>query len=97
MKPRMNYFQAAADTIKALVAVEDQIKASGLELSLIELVKTRASQITHAPDADYEAMQAYFSESEAVNLTTLIGAINARNRIAIGFRAIHPVRKAAAA
>ena len=45
MKPRMNFFQAAPDTIKALVAVEDQIKASGLEKSLIELVKTRASQI----------------------------------------------------
>src|SRR3979411_3302473 len=45
MKSRMNYYQAAPDTIKALVAVEDQIKASGLELSLIELLKTRASQI----------------------------------------------------
>ena len=45
MKPRMNFFKAAPDTIKALVAVEDQIKASGLEISLIELVKTRASQI----------------------------------------------------
>ena len=45
MKPRMNFFKAAPETIKALVAVEDQIKASGLELSLIELVKTRASQI----------------------------------------------------
>src|SRR5882757_11582226 len=45
MKTRMNFFKAAPDTIKALVAVEDQIKASGLEQSLIELVKTRASQI----------------------------------------------------
>jgi AhpD family alkylhydroperoxidase len=45
MKPRMNYYQAAPDTIKALVTVEDVIKASGLEQSLIELVKTRASQI----------------------------------------------------
>src|SRR4029078_2689635 len=45
MKPRMNFFKAAPDTIKALVAVEDQIKASGLDQSLIELVKTRASQI----------------------------------------------------
>src|ERR1700760_859123 len=45
MKPRMNFFKAAPETIKALVAVEDQVKASGLELSLIELVKTRASQI----------------------------------------------------
>ena len=45
MKPRMNFFKAAPDTIKALVGIEDQIKASGLEGSLIELVKTRASQI----------------------------------------------------
>ena len=45
MKPRMNYYQAAPDTIKALVALEAQIQASGLEKSLIELVKTRASQI----------------------------------------------------
>ena len=152
MKPRMNYYQAAPDTVKALVALEEQIQASGLEKSLIELVKTRASQIngcafcinmhtqdarkqgeteqrlyllnawhesplytdreraalawtealtliaeTHAPDADYEAMRALFSETEAVNLTVLIGAINAWNRIAIGFRAVHPVKPAHAA
>jgi AhpD family alkylhydroperoxidase len=152
MKPRMNYYQAAPDTIKALVAVEDRIKATGLEQSLIELVKTRASQIngcafcinmhtadarkygeteqrlyllnawresplytereraalgwtealtliseTHAPDEDYGAMRAQFSEAEAVNLTVLIGAINAWNRVAIGFRAVHPVARRAAA
>jgi len=51
---------------------------------------------THAPDADYEAMRAQFSEKEAVNLTMLIGAINAWNRVAIGFRAIHPVKAKAA-
>ena len=45
MKPRMNFYQAAPDTIKALTALEAQIQASGLEQSLIELVKTRASQI----------------------------------------------------
>ncbi|MHC1948307.1 carboxymuconolactone decarboxylase family protein [Bradyrhizobium sp. UFLA06-06] len=152
MKPRMNFYQAAPETIKALVAVENQIAASGLEQSLIELVKTRASQIngcaycinmhtedarkhgeteqrlyllnawresplysereraalawtealtlvaeTHAPDADYEAVRAHFSDSELVNLTTLIGAINAWNRIAIGFRAVHPVKVKVAA
>jgi hypothetical protein len=31
MKPRMNYFQAAPDTIKALMALESQIQGSGLE------------------------------------------------------------------
>jgi AhpD family alkylhydroperoxidase len=45
MKPRMNYYQAAPETIKALVVVENQIQSSGLEQSLIELVRTRASQI----------------------------------------------------
>lgn len=34
MKPRMNFYQAAPETIKALVAVEGQITASGLEQSL---------------------------------------------------------------
>ncbi|MEI4573064.1 carboxymuconolactone decarboxylase family protein, partial [Klebsiella pneumoniae] len=45
MKPRMNFYRAPPDAIKALVAVESQVTASGLEQSLIELVKTRASQI----------------------------------------------------
>ena len=45
MKPRMNFYQAAPDTMKALMALENQIASSGLEQSLMELVKTRASQI----------------------------------------------------
>jgi AhpD family alkylhydroperoxidase len=45
MKPRMNFYQAAPETMKALMALEHQIQSSGLEQSLIELVKTRASQI----------------------------------------------------
>ncbi len=45
MKPRMNFVQAAPDAIKALGALETQVQSSGLEQSLIELVKTRASQI----------------------------------------------------
>src|SRR5260221_9156983 len=45
MKPRLNFYQAAPDTIKALTALEAQVQGSGLEQSLIELVKIRASQI----------------------------------------------------
>jgi AhpD family alkylhydroperoxidase len=41
----MNFYQAAPESIKALTAVEMQIQSSGLEQSLIELVRTRASQI----------------------------------------------------
>jgi AhpD family alkylhydroperoxidase len=45
MKTRLNAYQVAPDTLKALGALEAQVQASGLEQSLIELVKTRASQI----------------------------------------------------
>ncbi len=45
MKPRLNAYQVAPDTIKALMALESEVRGSGLEQSLIELVKTRASQI----------------------------------------------------
>lgn len=147
MKPRMNFYQTAPDTMKALMALEEQIQSTGLEKSLIELVKIRASQIngcafcinmhtedarkrgeteqriyllnawresplytdreraglawtesvtliaeTHAPDDVYEQVRAQFSDAEAVNLTMLIGAINAWNRLAIAFRSVHPVK-----
>ncbi|HEX3888570.1 MAG TPA: carboxymuconolactone decarboxylase family protein [Phenylobacterium sp.] len=45
---------------------------------------------THAPDADYEGLKPHFADEEIVYLTVLITAINAWNRIAIGFRAEHP-------
>jgi AhpD family alkylhydroperoxidase len=151
MKPRLNFYQAAPESIKALTAVEAQIQSSGLEQPLIELVRTRASQIngcafcinmhtqdarkhgeteqrlyllnawreapvytdrertalawteavtriseTHAPDDAYEQLRKHFSEAEAVNLTILIGTINAWNRLAIAFRAVPPARAKAA-
>jgi AhpD family alkylhydroperoxidase len=45
MKPRLNAYQVAPDTMKALGALETHLQGSGLEKSLVELVKTRASQI----------------------------------------------------
>jgi len=151
MKPRMNFYQAAPETIKALTAVETQIQSSGLEQSLIELVRTRASQIngcafcinmhtqdarkhgeteqrlyllnawreapvytdreraalawteavtliseTHAPDDAYEELRKHFAEAEAVNLTIVVGTINAWNRLAISFRAVPPAKAKAA-
>ncbi|HEY0879127.1 MAG TPA: carboxymuconolactone decarboxylase family protein [Zeimonas sp.] len=145
MKPRLDAYKAAPDAMKAMLAFENAVKTSGLEHGLIELVKTRASQIngcaycihmhtrdarasgeteerlyllsawresplytrreraalgwtealtllsqTGAPDEDYEALQAEFSPEEQVKLTLLIGAINVWNRIAVGFRSVHP-------
>src|SRR6267143_2013642 len=151
MTPRLNPYKAAPEAMKALVALENYVQESGLDHSLIDLVKTRASQIngcaycihmhtsearargeteqrlyllnawhesplytdreraalawtealtliaeTHAPDNLYEDVRAHFSEAETVNLTMLIGAINAWNRLAIAFRAVHPVKAKAA-
>lgn len=45
MTKRLNPYVAAPDTMKPLIALEATIKESGLEHSLIHLVKMRASQI----------------------------------------------------
>ena len=45
---------------------------------------------TRAPDDAYEALRRHFSEEEQVKLTSLIGLVNAWNRINIGFRSVHP-------
>jgi AhpD family alkylhydroperoxidase len=45
MNPRLNANLAAPDAVKAVVALDKYVHGSGLELSLLELVKTRASQI----------------------------------------------------
>ncbi|MDX9733613.1 MAG: carboxymuconolactone decarboxylase family protein [Thermoanaerobaculia bacterium] len=57
---------------------------------------TKVSE-THAPDDDYRALQAHFSEQEQVALTLLVVAINGWNRIQIGFRGVHPVEERKAA
>jgi AhpD family alkylhydroperoxidase len=153
MTPRVkNPFKSAPEGIKAMMALEASLKASGLEHSLLELVKLRASQInrcafcihmhatdarahgetemrlymlnawresplytereraalawtealtlvaeTGAPDEDYALVERAFTESERVNLTLMIGAINLWNRLQVGLRAVHPVDNAHAA
>jgi AhpD family alkylhydroperoxidase len=47
---------------------------------------TRISE-THAPDDVYEEARKHFSERDLVDLSLTIAAINAWNRLAIGFRA----------
>jgi AhpD family alkylhydroperoxidase len=46
---------------------------------------------TGAPDADYDAARAQFSEEELVKLTLAIVVINGWNRFGVGFRSLHPV------
>lgn len=152
MQPRMNFYAASPDAVKALMGLEAFVQKSGLEPALIDLVKTRASQIngcayclhmhtaearkrgeseerlyllsawresplysdreraalawteavtlvadTHVPDEVYEEARRHFSETELVNLTVAIAAINAWNRMAISFRAVHPTKAEKAA
>jgi AhpD family alkylhydroperoxidase len=46
---------------------------------------------TRAPDADYEALRAHFSEEDIAKMIVVIGTINVWNRIAVGTRMHHPV------
>ena len=48
---------------------------------------------TRAPDADYEALRAHFTEDQIVKITIAIGTINVWNRLAVGFRSQHPIDK----
>src|SRR5882757_7258489 len=45
MKSRVNPYTAAPDAMKALMGVETYIEKSGLEAQLVDLIKTRVSQI----------------------------------------------------
>lgn len=45
MSQRLDYTLASPEAFKAMIHMEHQIHRSGLEASLLELVKTRASQI----------------------------------------------------
>ncbi len=45
MEERLNYGKVAPEAMQAMYALEHYVKNSGLELSLYELVKTRASQL----------------------------------------------------
>lgn len=46
---------------------------------------------TRAPDGDYEALRAHFTDEQIVKLSVAIGTINLWNRLAVGFRAQHPL------
>lgn len=145
MKPRLDPFSAAPESMQAMLALEEHVRNSGLEHSLIELVKIRSSQIngcaycihmhtrdarargeseerlylldawresplysereraalewtealtlvaqSRAPNDAYAALATQFAPAEQVRLTLLITTINAWNRIAVGFRSVHP-------
>jgi AhpD family alkylhydroperoxidase len=145
MSQRLDYRKASPAAYQAMIGLQTAVDKSGLEKSLIELLKIRASQINKcafclhmhtkdarkagvteeriylldawresslysereraalawtealtllpeqgAPEELYAEMKARFSEAEIVNVTLAIGAINAWNRIGVGFVLQHP-------
>lgn len=143
MEPRIDYKRTNPDAIKTMWGLEKYVHQCGLEQSLLELVKTRASQINgcaycidmhtkdarssgeteqrlyalaawkeapffsereraalawteavtlvgdgHVSDMAFEAASQQFTETEIVDLTLAIIAINGWNRLAIAFRAV---------
>ena len=47
MSVRIDYTQAAPGAVRAMYSLQNYVNESGLEVSLLELIKTRASQINH--------------------------------------------------
>ena len=143
MEPRVQYAKVAPGAVTAMLGLETYVFHCGLERSLIELVKLRASQINgcaycvdmhtknarvegeteqrlyavtvweetpfftereraalawteavtlvgqgHVPDGVYQQARGSFNETELVNLTLAIIAINGWNRLAISFRTV---------
>ena len=141
MSERINYAKVTPEGYRAMSGLERYVRGSGLEPSLLELIKLRASQIngcaycvdmhwkdarargeseqrlyglmawrespyytereraalawteavtliadSHVPDDLYEEVRQYFNETELVNLTFALVAINGWNRLAISFR-----------
>ncbi|HVA13473.1 MAG TPA: carboxymuconolactone decarboxylase family protein [Stellaceae bacterium] len=142
MEARLNPYKLAPGAYQALSAMQKYVGECGLEPALMELVKTRASQINgcafclamhtrdarkageseqrlylldawreaplysareraalawteavtlvangHVPDSIFAEARREFSETELVNLTMAVIAINGWNRMAIAFRA----------
>jgi len=152
LEPRLKYYRASPGAYQALKQVQDYLQSSGLEPTLLELVKLCASQLngcafcydmhwkdaralgeseerlymltawreshlysereraalawteeltliaeTGAPDDAYEEARTQFDEKEIADLSLAIAAINAWNRMAIGFRlvpGVYEVREA---
>jgi AhpD family alkylhydroperoxidase len=46
------------------------------------------------PEEVYEALKTHFTEKEQIKITLLVGAINAFNRLNVGFRVEHPTSAA---
>ena len=80
--------------LNCLVILEETPLFSDRERSALAWAEalTKISE-THAPDEVYEMVKAQFEDKELIDLTLMIAAMNAWNRMAIGFRRQPPQRE----
>ncbi|MEO7128627.1 MAG: carboxymuconolactone decarboxylase family protein [Rhodoferax sp.] len=72
MEPRLNFYKAGPEAMKALGTLEQRISKSGLEKPLVELVRLRASQINGcAYCVDMHSTDALKGGEDARRLATL--------------------------
>jgi AhpD family alkylhydroperoxidase len=74
MAPRIDFEHASPAAVKAMYALQAAVNDSGLEPSLIELVKLRASQINgcaYCVDMHSKDMQAHGERDERLHLLSL--------------------------
>jgi AhpD family alkylhydroperoxidase len=143
MEERLDVAKHAPAAGRAMYGLEKYVRESGLEASLLELMRMRASQIngcaycldmhskdaraageteqrlyllnawretpfytdreraalewtesvtqvaqTHVPDDVFERVRKHFTETEIINLTMAVAAINGWNRLAISCRTV---------
>ncbi len=90
-----NEARASGETEERLYLLDDWHESPLYgERERATLARTEAVTLaskTEIPDGIDEQARQHFSETELVNLTLCVAAINAWNRVAIGFRAVHPM------
>ncbi len=72
-QPRLNYPNAAPQTLQAMLAISEVVRQSGLEESLLHLIETRASQINGCAfciDMHIRDAKAIGETDERINLLT---------------------------
>jgi AhpD family alkylhydroperoxidase len=85
MKERIQYMKVAPGAYKAMLGLEQYLHESGLEASLLHLIKLRASQINgcaYCLDMHWKDPKA----KQLADLTVAEATINAWNRLAISAR-----------
>lgn len=91
MNPRLDYRKAAPDAFKAMLDLEAAVHRGGLELSLIELVKMRVSQINgcgHCLDMHSKEARAAGETEQRLYLLSVwreAPIYSARERAALGW------------